>query len=78
MADERRKRILRLGLWVFAGAALVGVFVFVLAVAPSLLIGHPHKGLSAADELKALNDVRTTLVQALAGLAVAGGLVSRS
>ena len=35
----------------------------------------PHSGLNAADELKAQNDVRTTLVQALAGLAVAGGLV---
>ena len=34
-------------------AALVGVFVFVLAVSPSLLIGHPPKGLSAADELTA-------------------------
>jgi hypothetical protein len=56
-----------------AGVALGGVFVFV--VAPSLLVGSPPKGLSAADELKARNDVRTTLVQALAGLAVAGGLV---
>jgi uncharacterized protein YjbI with pentapeptide repeats len=75
MEDERRKRILQLWLWALAGAALVGVFIFVFAVAPSLLIGTPPKGLSAADELKARNDVRTTLVQALAGLAVAGGLV---
>ena len=75
MVDERWKRILQLWLWALAVAALVGVFVFVLAVAPSLLIGHPPKGLSAADELTARNNVRTTLVQALAGLAVAGGLV---
>ena len=74
MVDESQKRIPR-WLWALAGAALVGVFVFVFAVAPSLLIGPPPKGLSAADELKARNDVRTTLVQALAGLAVAGGLV---
>ena len=75
MVDERRKRIPQLWLWALAGAALVGVFVFVFAVAPSLLIGPPPKGLSAADELKARNDVRTTLVQAPAGLAVAGGLI---
>jgi uncharacterized protein YjbI with pentapeptide repeats len=75
MVDERLKRILPLGLWVLAGAALVFVFVFVFAVAPSLLIGHPPNGLSAADEFKARNDIRGTLVQALAGLAVAGGLI---
>ena len=75
MVDERRKRILQPWLWALAGAALVGVFVFVFVVAPSLLIRAPKTGLSAADELKARNDVRATLVQALAGLAVAGGLV---
>ncbi len=78
MVDDRRKWIPQLllwGLWALAGAALVGVLVFVLAVAPSLLIRHPHNRLNAADELKALNDVRATLVQTLAGLAVAGGLV---
>jgi uncharacterized protein YjbI with pentapeptide repeats len=58
-----------------AVAALLGVLVFVVLVAPALLIRHPYNGLSAADELKARNDVRTTLVQALAGLAVAGGLI---
>ena len=73
MVDERRKRIPQPWLWAVAGAALVFVFVFV--VAPSLLIRPPKTGLSPADELKARNDVRTTLVQALAGLAVAGGLV---
>jgi len=72
---ETRNRILKSCLWVLAGAALVGVLVFMIAVAPSLLIGTPPKGLSAADELKARNDVRATLVQGLAGLAVAGGLV---
>lgn len=75
MVDGRLKRIPQPWLWILAGAALVGVFVFVFAVAPPLLIGPPPKGLSAADELKARNDVRTTLVQALGGLAVAGGLV---
>ena len=75
MVDERRKRIPQALLWALAGAALAGVFVFVVAVAPSLFIRHPYSGLKAVDELKARNDVRTTLVQALAGLAVAGGLI---
>jgi hypothetical protein len=75
MVWDRRKQILRASLWALAVAALAGVFVFVLVVAPSLIIGSPPRGLSAADELKARNDVRATLVQALAGLAVAGGLV---
>jgi hypothetical protein len=59
-------------LWALAGAALAGVFV--VAVAPSLFIPHPYSGLKTVDELKARNDVRTTLVQTLAGLAVAGSL----
>jgi len=82
MVDERRKRTPRALLWALAGAALVGVLVLVLVlvVDPSLVIGSPPigkppTGLSVADELKARNDVRTTLVQALAGLAVAGGLI---
>ncbi|WP_187398846.1 pentapeptide repeat-containing protein [Micromonospora sp. WP24] len=49
--------------------------MFVLAVGPWLLTRHPQKGLTSAQALTARNDVRATLVQALAGLAVAGGLV---
>ena len=49
--------------------------MFVVAVAPSLFIPHPYSGLKTVDELKARNDVRTTLVQALAELAVAGSLI---
>ncbi len=75
MVDERRGRIPQPWLWVLAGVALVFVFVFAFVVAPLLLIGNHHSGLNTADELKARNDIRTTLVQALAGLAVAGGLV---
>jgi hypothetical protein len=82
MVNEHRNRIPHLWLWVLAGAVLVGVLVMVLVCVadPSLLIGSPPigsppTGLSVADELKARNDVRTTLVQALAGLAVAGGLL---
>ncbi|WP_176731714.1 pentapeptide repeat-containing protein [Micromonospora rhizosphaerae] len=44
-------------------------------VGPWLFTRHPQRGLDPDQVLKARNDVRTTLVQALAGLAVAGGLV---
>jgi uncharacterized protein YjbI with pentapeptide repeats len=79
MVSDRRKQILRASLWALAAvaavAALVGVFVLVFMMGPSMLIHPPKTGLSEADLLKARNDARTTLVQALAGLAVAGGLV---
>ncbi|MEU9742886.1 pentapeptide repeat-containing protein [Micromonospora chersina] len=55
-----------------SGAVLL---LFALVVGPWLLTRHPQQGLTAEQELKAKNDVRATLVQALAGLAVAGGLV---
>jgi hypothetical protein len=42
-------------------------------VGPWLLTLAPNQGLTADQELKAKNDVRTTLVQAVAGLAVASG-----
>ncbi|MGC3862345.1 pentapeptide repeat-containing protein [Micromonospora chersina] len=51
------------------------LLAFALVVGPWLLTRYPHHGLTAEQKLKARNDVRTTLVQALAGLAVAGGLV---
>lgn len=62
--------------WVWALNALIAVLLILLALAigPWLLTRHPQKGLTAEQVLKAKNDVRTTLVQALAGLAVAGGL----
>ncbi|WP_159451043.1 pentapeptide repeat-containing protein [Micromonospora cremea] len=50
------------------------LLAFALVVGPWLLTRHPQNGLTAEQALKAKNDVRTTLVQALAGLAVAGGL----
>ncbi|MGV9367122.1 hypothetical protein [Amycolatopsis sp. NPDC003731] len=68
----------------FAVAAVVVAVLVVLCVgfAPSWLVGHAP-GLGAADRLKAVNDVRATLLQALGGLlALAGvglgaGLTSR-
>lgn len=46
--------------------------MLVLYVAPALLVG-PDEDLSTAEELKAENDVRTTLLQALVGLALLTG-----
>ncbi|SCG45893.1 Pentapeptide repeat-containing protein [Micromonospora zamorensis] len=63
--------------WVWGVGGLVGglLLAFALVVGPWLLTRYPHQGLTAEQKFKARNDVRTTLVQALAGLAVAGGLV---
>ena len=61
---------------VFGLIALViaGVLVvLVLYVAPALLVG-PDDDLSTAAELKAENDVRTTLLQALVGIALLTGV----
>lgn len=59
--------------WLLLALALA---VTVLWPLPALLTRHPSQGLSPAERLKATNDVRGTLVQALAGLALLGGLFS--
>lgn len=60
-------------LW-FAVAAVTCAVLFVLCVvfAPSWLAGDAP-GLSAAERLKAVNDVRSTLLQAFGGLLAFGG-----
>src|SRR3954453_1652294 len=70
-----RERIPKHWLWALAGVATVVLVLFVLWGGPWLFTLHPHKGLTAEQELKAKNDVRTTLVQAVAGLAVASGAI---
>jgi hypothetical protein len=60
--------------WAMLGLALTAVVVAVLGPLPAWLTRHPSHGMTAAERLKAINDVRTTLVQALAGLALLGGL----
>ncbi len=62
-------------LWALAGLATAGLVLFVLWGGPWLFTQHPQAGLTAEQELKARNDVRTTLVQAVAGLAVASGAI---
>jgi hypothetical protein len=62
-------------LWALAALAAVALLLFVLWVGPWLFTRHPSHGLTAEQQLKAKNDVRTTLVQAVAGLAVAGGAI---
>ncbi|WP_175479574.1 pentapeptide repeat-containing protein [Geodermatophilus siccatus] len=49
--------------------------LFVLWWGPWLFTREPDYGLTAEQELKAKSDVRTALVQAVGGLAVAGGLI---
>ena len=62
-------------MWIVGCVAMAAVVALVVVVAPWLLTRYPHHGLTADQALKAKNDVRTTLIQALAGIAVAGGLV---
>jgi uncharacterized protein YjbI with pentapeptide repeats len=64
-----RRRLL-LGLLVLGGVGALAVLV--LSALPSILVG-PDEDLSTAERLKAENDVRTTLLQALAGIALLTG-----
>lgn len=66
---------LRWALWGLAGVAAVALVMFVLWFGPWLFTRHPSSGLDDAEKLKAQNEVRTTLVQTVAGLAVAGGAI---
>src|SRR3954447_24379792 len=70
-----RDRIPKHWLWALAGIAAVVLVSFVLWSGPWLFTLHPHQGLTAEQELKAKSDVRTTLVQTVAGLAVASGAI---
>jgi type II secretory pathway pseudopilin PulG len=67
----------RTRIWLFTvgGLVVAAVFVFIWWLGPSLFTRHPSQGLKAVDRLKAVNDVRTTLVATLIGLAALGGLI---
>ncbi|WP_158273877.1 pentapeptide repeat-containing protein [Micromonospora sp. RP3T] len=68
-----RTRLIRPGVAGFAVALLLlAAASVIVAVIPNIMIH--TEGLSAADRLKAQNDVRTALLQASAGLALLGGL----
>lgn len=58
--------------WALAGVATA---FLVLWAGPWLFTQHPGSALTDAETLKAENDVRTTLVQAFAGLALASGAI---
>ena len=75
MAEQRRADTRAVAVWTLAGLAGVLLIAFALVVGPWLFTRHLQPELTAEQQLKAMNDVRTTLVQALAGLAVAGGLI---
>jgi len=71
----RGSRVDRPWLWALILVGGVALIFFVLWIGPWLFTRHPSSDLSDAEALKAENDVRTTLVQAVAGLAVAGGAI---
>jgi uncharacterized protein YjbI with pentapeptide repeats len=79
MAQKARQTAARLAAPVQRSPALFGVGLLVLGlvvlsvfVLPPLLVD--AQGLTASERLKAENDVRSTLLQALAGVALLGGL----
>lgn len=58
------------------GRGCRGSHLFVFWGGPWLFTQHPSHGLTAEQELKAKNDVRTTLVQSVGLLALLGGVIS--
>ncbi|HZO66320.1 MAG TPA: pentapeptide repeat-containing protein [Kribbellaceae bacterium] len=62
-------------LWALVGVAVVAIVLFVLWWGPWLFARDPDHELTAAQVREAENDVRTTLVQSVGGLVLAGGLV---
>jgi uncharacterized protein YjbI with pentapeptide repeats len=60
--------------WLLVALAFVGLLVLVIYALPLLLVRSDGGTLTAAERLKAENDVRTTLVQALAGAILLAGL----
>ncbi|MEU4690821.1 pentapeptide repeat-containing protein [Actinoplanes sp. NPDC023714] len=73
--SRSRPRGSTLVLWTLGGVVGTLLLVFALAVGPWLFTRYPRHGLTSEQALKAKNDVRTTLVQACVGLAVASGAV---
>ncbi|WP_305783155.1 pentapeptide repeat-containing protein [Symbioplanes lichenis] len=55
------------------GLVVAALLVFVIVIGPWLFTRFPQADLTAEQVLKAKNDVRTTLVQAFVGIAVASG-----
>jgi uncharacterized protein YjbI with pentapeptide repeats len=74
MAERRRHGFWRLVLWTIGGVGVLLLVVFAVLIGPWLFTKNLHR-LDDAERLKAQNDVRTTLVQALAGLGVAAGVI---
>jgi hypothetical protein len=74
MAERRKPGIATLALWGLGGVGVLLLVLFAVLLGPWLFTKNTER-LTPDQRLKAQNDVRTTLVQALGGLAVAGGLV---
>jgi len=62
-------------LWWLGGLTGAVLAVLALAVGPGLVVGSSGVALTAEQRLRAENAVRTVMVQALGGLALAGGLI---
>lgn len=74
MAEQRKPSTWTLALWGLGGVGVLLLVLFAVLLGPWLFTKNTER-LTPDQRLKAQNDVRTTLVQALAGLAVAGGVV---
>jgi hypothetical protein len=74
MAERRRRGFWTLALWIIGGVGVLLLVLFAVLVGPWLFTKNTEP-LNPDQRLKAENDVRTTLVQALGGLAVASGLI---
>jgi Pentapeptide repeats (8 copies) len=66
-----------LGVLVVSAGILTGLLVLVAVVwpLPELLTRYPTAGLTAAERLKAVNDVRSTLIASLVGMAAIASLL---
>jgi hypothetical protein len=74
MPDGRRTPVTRAAWLSGFAAAIVVTGILFLWVLPSLLARHPSKGLTAAEQLAAVNNVRATLVTFLIAVGAAGTL----
>lgn len=73
MFARSRRWLARRPLLPILALVAAGLLVLVLDVLPSALVG-PDAELTTAERLKAENDVRTTLIQALGGAILLFGL----
>ena len=79
--DSDVRRAPRVALFISVAVVAVGAIAAAVFLLPDYLVGsdlggRPQNALNAAELLKAKNDVRTTLLQAVAGVILLGGAVA--